>query len=79
MSEASIDKLNQGVKFIIQKFSLDKVRKLRLMELGILPKMPMQLLHRNLFGSSIIRCNGIKYAIDSSVSQKLLAFEVRKI
>ena len=78
MNEASINKLNKGVKFIIQKFSLNKVQKFRLMELGILPKMPIQLLHRNLFGSSIIRCNGTKYAIDSSVSQKLLAFEVRK-
>lgn len=77
-NEGSINKLNKGVNFIIGNFSLDKVQKLKLMELGILPKMQMQLLHKNLFGSSIIKCNGVKYAIDTNISQKLFGFEVVK-
>ncbi len=67
-----ITKLNKGAKFVIQKFSLDKIQKLRLMELGILPKRQMELLHQNRFGSTIIKCNRIKYAIDNSIAQKLL-------
>lgn len=79
MNGVSIDKLNKGTKFIIQNFSLDRIQKLELMELGILPKIQMQLLHKSRFGSAIIKCNGIKYAIDSSIAQKWLTSESTSI
>jgi Fe2+ transport system protein FeoA len=76
MDKVSINKLKNEAKFIIQKISLDKFQKLKLMELGILPKIQMQLLHNTQFGSIIIKCNGSKYAIDSRIAQKIFIDQI---
>ena len=75
MKNNSISKLNKGAHFIIEKFSLNKIQKLKLMELGILPKIKIKLLQNN-FGSSIIKCEGIKYALDNSIAHKLVATKI---
>ena len=63
--------LSKGAKFFIENFSVDKLQKIKLMELGILPKIQMQILQTNLFGSTIVKCNGMRYAIDNAIAQKL--------
>jgi Fe2+ transport system protein FeoA len=75
MKNNSISKLNKGTNFIIEKFSLNKIQKLKLMELGILPKIKIKLLQNN-FGSSIIKCEGIKYALDNSIAHKLVTTKI---
>jgi len=75
MKNNSISKLNKGAHFIIEKFSLNKIQKLKLMELGILPKIKIKLLQNN-FGSSIIKCEGIKYALDNSIAHKLVTTKI---
>ena len=72
MNIIPVNMLDKGARFFIQKFSLSNFQKLKLMELGILPKIPMQLLYKNRFGSTIIKCDGVKYAIDNSIAQNLL-------
>ncbi|WPX97183.1 FeoA family protein [Candidatus Bandiella euplotis] len=72
MGKISLTMLSKGANFVIQSFSLDNIQKLKLMELGFLPKIKMQLLHKNRFGSVIVRTNGTKYAIDNSIAQNLL-------
>ena len=76
MKPKSINKLHKGAYFIIEHFSLDKIQKLKLMELGILPKIKIKLLKNNNFGSSIIKCEGVKYALDNSIAHKLITNEV---
>lgn len=76
MKTKSINKLHKGAYFIIEHFSLDKIQKLKLMELGILPKIKIKLLKNNNFGSSIIKCEGVKYALDNSIAHKLITNEV---
>jgi len=76
MKNNSISALNKGAHFIIEKFSLSKIQKLKLMELGILPKIKIKLLQKNNFGSSIIKCEGIKYALDNSIAHKLVTTKI---
>lgn len=75
MKANSLNKINKGSYFIIENFSLNKIQKLKLMELGILPKIKIKLLQKN-FGSSIIKCEGIKYALDNSIAHKLVTTKV---
>lgn len=79
MNRISINEIAKSTKFIIQNFCFDKVQKLKLMELGILPNIQVELLYKNRFGSTVIRCNGAKYAVDNSIAQKILASEVTNI
>ena len=76
MDRKLINEINQGAIFKIEKFLLDKAQKIKLMELGILPEIEMQLIQKQFFGSTIIKCEGNKFALDNSVVKKLIINEI---
>lgn len=77
MNINSFSKLKKGATFIIESFKVAKDQELRLMELGILLKIKIKLLQKNNFGSSIIKCQGIKYALDNTITNQIIATQVR--
>ena len=72
MKDKSINKISKGAIFKIEKFLLNKIQKIKLMELGILPEMKMKLIQKNFFGSVIIKYEGNKFALDKSIAEKLV-------
>ncbi|MFQ3307324.1 MAG: Fe2+ transport system protein FeoA [Candidatus Midichloriaceae bacterium] len=67
----NLTKLKKGKFFFISKYALNGAEIFKMMELGILPKIKMYIMQRNLFGSFIIKCNGNKYALDTNLAKKL--------
>ena len=72
----SINKLCEGASFIIERFLMSNSQKLKLMELRILPKIKIKLIKKNHFGLLIIKCEGVKYALDNSITHKLVINQV---
>ena len=73
MKDKSINKISKGAVFKIEKFLLNRIQKIKLMELGILPEIKMKLMQKNCFGSVVIKCGDNKYALDNSIAKKLIA------
>ncbi len=76
MNKQSIASINKGTNFKIKKFLLNKIQALQLMEFGIVPRITIKLIEKNNFGSVIIKCEGIKYALDNSIAKKLLTQKI---
>ncbi len=76
MKNKSISDISKGAIFKIEKFLLNRIQKIKLMELGILPEIKMKLIQKNFFGSVIIKCEGNKFALDKSIAEKLIINQI---
>jgi len=72
MKNIYIKDINDGDSFSISDFLISNIQKIKLMEIGILPKIKMKLVKKSYFGTTIIECEGNKFALDNFIAEKIL-------
>ena len=70
-----LNALKIGAKFFISEYLLNMLGQHQLIELGIVPNIPIQLTQKS-FSFIIIKCQGSKYAISRDTAQQLLVSEI---
>lgn len=60
-----------GTKFFVQRYTLDAFTKHQLIELGIIPSTPVEIMQKN-FSFVIIKCRGARYALAKYIARQLM-------